>query len=81
MHKLKYDPAVEAVYNGLPQHVRERVSVALAAACEDPQGATDQYGEEDGGVVRVLLADDAMAVLLVGHTTRTLTVLQITYLG
>jgi hypothetical protein len=38
------------------------------------------YGEEDD-VMRMLVTDHAFAVLLVGHTLKTITVLQINYLG
>ncbi|WAZ26757.1 hypothetical protein STRCI_008388 [Streptomyces cinnabarinus] len=44
------------------------------AACEDPIGTTEVYGEDDG-VVRMLVTEHAIAVLLAGQVTRTLTVL------
>ncbi|MGP3984064.1 hypothetical protein [Streptomyces sp. KR80] len=79
-HRLKYDPAAEAVHDALPSDVSERLSLALAAACDDPIAATEPYGEDDG-VVRMLITEHVIAVLLVGQITKTLTVLQLSYLG
>ncbi|MEU3465968.1 hypothetical protein ABZ721_39280 [Streptomyces sp. NPDC006733] len=79
-YRLKYDPAAEAVHDALPAAHSERLSLALAAACDDPIGATEPYGEDDG-VVRMLVIDHVIAVLLVGGVTKTLTVLQLNYTG
>jgi hypothetical protein len=80
MYRLKYDPAAEAVHDALPQDASEQLSAALAAACGDPWSATEPYGEDDG-VIRTLLAGDTFAVLLVGHNLKTITVLQISWIG
>jgi hypothetical protein len=56
------------------------LTLALAAACHDPIGATEPYGEEDK-VMRMVVTEQTFAVLLVGHTLKTVTVLQINYLG
>lgn len=45
-----------------------------------PLGATEPYGEDDG-VVRMLVTEHAIAVLLVGQITKTLTVLQLSFTG
>ncbi|MGW1745775.1 hypothetical protein ACWCRD_09190 [Streptomyces sp. NPDC002092] len=58
----------------------KQLSLALVAACEDPIGATEPYGEDDG-VVRMLVTEPAIAVLLVGQITKTLTVLQLSFTG
>ncbi|NEA72791.1 hypothetical protein [Streptomyces sp. SID13588] len=79
-YRLKYDPAAEAVHDALPPEHSERLSLALAAACDDPIDATDPYGEDDG-IVRMLVTEHVIAVLLVGHVTKTLTVLQLNYTG
>jgi hypothetical protein len=79
-YKLKYDPAAEAVHDALPQSASEALTLALANACHDPIAATEPYGEDDG-VVRMLVTEQAFAVILVGQTFKTVTVLQITYLG
>jgi hypothetical protein len=80
VYRLKYDPAAEAVHEAMPPAASETLTLALAAACRDPLGATEPYGEEDD-VMRMLVTDHAFAVLLVGHTLKTITVLQINYLG
>lgn len=77
-YRLKYDDAAEAVHDALPQAVSEELSLALADACDDPLSATVPYGEDDE-VIRTLITDHAVAVLLVGHNLKTVTVLQITY--
>lgn len=80
MYRLKYDPAAEAVHEAMPPAASEALTLALAAACHDPAAVTEPYGEDDG-IVRMLLTEQAFAVLLIGHTLKTITVLQVTYLG
>lgn len=80
MYRLRYDPAAEAVHEAMPPAASEALTLALADACHDPIAATETYGEDDG-VVRMLVTEHAFAVLLVGYQTRTITVLQVTYLG
>ena len=80
MYRLKYDPAAEAVHGAMPAAASEALTLALAHACHDPIGATQPYGEDDG-VVRILITDQAFAVLLIGQTLKTVTVLQVTHLG
>lgn len=80
MYRLKYDPAAEAVHESMPTAASEALTLALAAACHDPIAATQPYGEDDG-IMRMIVTEYAFAVLLAGHQTRTLTILQVTYLG
>lgn len=80
MYRLKYDPAAEAVHEALPPTASEALTLALADTCHDPIAASEPYGEDDG-VVRMLITEQAFAVLLVGETFKTITVLQVTYLG
>ena len=80
MFRLKYDAAAEAVQEAMPAAASETLTLALADACHDPLAATQPYGEDDG-VVRMIVTEQAFAVLLVGHQTKTITVLQVTYLG
>jgi hypothetical protein len=80
VYRLKYDEGMEAVHEAMPQAASEALTFALGAACHDPLGATQPYGEEDE-VVRMLVTEQAFAVLLIGHTLKTVTVLQVTYLG
>ena len=79
-YRLKYDPAAEAVHDALPSAASEALTLALADTCHDPIAATEPYGEDDG-VVRMLVTEHAFAVLLIGETLKTITVLQVTYLG
>ncbi|MFJ8361394.1 hypothetical protein [Streptomyces sp. NPDC093984] len=41
---------------------------------------TQPYGEDDG-IMRMIITEQAFAVLLVGHQAKTITGLQVTYLG
>ena len=81
MYRLKFDPAAEAVYDALPQHASEPLTRALAAACDDPLGATRPYNDVEDEVVRLIDTQHVRAVLLVGHTLKTVTVLDISPLG
>ncbi|WP_051744729.1 hypothetical protein [Streptomyces yerevanensis] len=74
--RLKYSASTEAVHDAMPAAESEQLSLALAAACEDPIAATEVYGEDDG-VMRTIVTEHAIAVILVGHITKTLTVLQL----
>ncbi|MFI2620488.1 hypothetical protein [Streptomyces sp. NPDC018584] len=80
-YRLKYDPGVEAVHDALPAEVSEQLSIALAAACADPLNATRAYNDIEDDVMRLIDTDHTRAVILLGHTFKTLTVLQISYLG
>ncbi|MBL1108861.1 hypothetical protein JK361_30480 [Streptomyces sp. 5-8] len=80
MYRLTYDPAAEAVHGAMPAVASEPLTLAFAAACQDPVLATEPYGEDDG-VMRMIVTDQAFAVLLVGHALKTIKVLQVTYLG
>jgi hypothetical protein len=77
-YRLIYDPTAEAVHEAMPQGPSEALTLAVAAACQDPIGATVPYGEDDG-VMRMVVTEKAFAVLLVGDTLKTLRVLQINY--
>ncbi|MFG2291972.1 hypothetical protein [Streptomyces sp. NPDC048603] len=79
-HRLKYDPSAEAVHDSMPPGPSEALTLALDAACRDPLGATTPYGEEND-VMRMAVTPHAFAVLLIGHTLKTITVLQISYIG
>ncbi|MFE1558372.1 hypothetical protein ACFW6V_25775 [Streptomyces sp. NPDC058734] len=80
MYALKLDAPAEAVWDSLPSHAGENLGRALALACERPMDATHPYGVDDK-VVRQILTPEVRAILLVGVNTRTVTVLQIDYLG
>ncbi|WP_327350621.1 hypothetical protein [Streptomyces sp. NBC_01304] len=81
MYELRYDATVEAVWDSLPQQARDEFDRAVHAACEDPYGATEPYGIDDG-VTRTLVLERTVAVLLLTHAPRQLLrILQITHLG
>lgn len=80
MYRLQYNPDVEAVHDGLPTPLRRRFSQALAQVCEDPISSTEPWGIDDG-VTRTLVVGDILAMLLIGHRTKTVTVLSAIYLG
>ncbi|MER5201435.1 hypothetical protein ACWD3J_49100 [Streptomyces sp. NPDC002755] len=80
MYRLKYDPAAEAVHEAMPAAASEALTLALAGACHDPLAAAKPYGEDDG-IVRIIITEQAFAVLLIGTTLKTIIVLQVTYLG
>ncbi|MFD9072835.1 hypothetical protein [Streptomyces lasiicapitis] len=81
MYELRYDPTIEAVWDSLPEQARDEFDRAILIACEDPFGATEPYGIDDG-VTRTLVLQRTVAVLLISHTPRKiLRILQITHLG
>lgn len=81
MYRLKYDPVAEAVHESMPSAASETLTLALADACHDPVAATRPYGDVEDEVMRMIVTEHAFAVLLVGDTLKTITVLQMTYLG
>ena len=80
MFYLKYDPPAEAVHESMPPAASEALTLALADTCHDPIAATQPYGGDDG-VMRMVVTEQAFAVILLGQTQKTITVLQVTYLG
>lgn len=79
-YRLKYDPSAEAVHDALPVEASGQLTQAFADVCQDPLGHSIPYGEDDP-YVRMVLADQAFAVILIGHVMKTVTVLQISYMG
>lgn len=68
------------MHDALPTEAREALTVAFAAACRDPLGATEPYGVDEK-VVRMVVTPAVFAVVSIGHVLKTITVLQITHLG
>jgi hypothetical protein len=79
-YRLTYDATAEAVHDALPSQAAEQFTRVLADVCEDPLGHSIPYGEDDP-YVRMIVTDHAFAVILIGHVMKTLTVLQISYMG
>ena len=75
-YRLKYDAEADAVHDSLPQPVSQELSLRLAAACDDPLGETAPFGEPDD-VMRRVITPHVVAVLLLGHAGKTITVLRI----
>lgn len=80
MFRLTYDKAAGATHDALPAEASEQLTLALADVCHDPFGNSAPYGEPDA-YMRMVITDHAFAVILIGHTAKTVTVLQINYLG
>ncbi|MFF5703436.1 hypothetical protein ACFY7H_13145 [Streptomyces sp. NPDC012794] len=80
MYALKVDPAAEAVWDALPPQASDNLGRALALACERPHDATHPYGVDEK-VVRQIITPEVRAILLIGHQTRTIAVLQLDYLA
>jgi hypothetical protein len=76
--RLHYGSDTEAVHDAMPPVASAQLSTALAFACNDPIATTEPYGEDDG-IVRALVTEHAIAVLLIGHQTKVITVLQLSY--
>lgn len=81
IYRLRYDPAAEAVHEAMPPAASEALTLALADACHNPLDATQPYGDIEDEVMRMIVTEQAFAVLLIGQTLKTITVLQVTYLG
>ncbi|MFC8447641.1 hypothetical protein [Kitasatospora sp. NPDC057223] len=79
-YRLHDEPTIRTVWDSLPPDVSAQLTLALAQVCNDPLGSTAPYGEDDG-VMRTLVLDHLMAVLYLGHQTKTVHVFQIDYLG
>jgi hypothetical protein len=81
VYELRYDATIEAVWDSLPEQVRDEFDRAILAACEDPYGATEPYGIDDG-VTRTLVLQSTVAVLLITQAPhKILRILLITHLG
>lgn len=80
IYRLHYDPGMEAVHDAMPPGASEELSLALAAACENPLAATEPYGIDEP-YNRLLVTRHAAVMLFIAHTTKTVNVTHIDYLG
>lgn len=80
-YRLKRDETIEAIWDALPLHLSEQLTVAIAAACEDPFGTTDPAGDEDDGMTRELVVGPLVVFIYLGHLKKVLHVWDINYLG
>lgn len=79
-YRLRLDPSVHAIYASLPDEARRDIAVCLLDAMDDPIAHSTPYGVDDG-VMRVLAHGGVTLAVLVGEPTKTITVVQINYLG
>ncbi|MGW6912552.1 hypothetical protein ACWGB8_01820 [Kitasatospora sp. NPDC054939] len=79
-YTLQCSPTVAAVWDSLPQPVSERLAIAIARACDDPIGETEVWGVDDG-VARMLVLADVLAAVYLDHSTKSLHIYQIDYIG
>ncbi|MFI2318445.1 hypothetical protein AMK17_32205 [Streptomyces sp. CB00072] len=79
-YRLHFPGDVFDTYKQLPELARRDLALALVDAQEDPLVNSEPYGQDDG-VIRTVAQGHVTAVLLLGHDTRTITVLTIAYAG
>jgi hypothetical protein len=79
-YRLRLDPTVHAIYASLPDDGRRDIAVCLLDALSDPTGHSTPYGVDDG-VMRILAHGGVTITILIGEPTKTITVVQIGYLG
>ncbi|MEU9927220.1 hypothetical protein OH828_37000 [Streptomyces anulatus] len=79
-YRLHFPGDVFDTYKQLPELARRDLALALVDAQEDPLANSEPYGQDDG-IIRTVARGHITAVLLLGHDTRTITVLTIAYAG
>jgi hypothetical protein len=79
-YRLNFPPDVFDTYKQLPDLARRDLALSLVDAQEDPLAHSEPYGHDDG-IIRTVAQGHVAAVILIGHDTRTLTVLAIAYAG
>ncbi|MFF5426684.1 MULTISPECIES: hypothetical protein [unclassified Streptomyces] len=79
-YRLHFSADVFETYKQLPDGARRDLAVCLVDAQQDPLARSEPYGQDDG-IVRTVARGHVTAVILIGHDTRTLTVLTIAYAG
>ncbi|RPK87153.1 hypothetical protein [Streptomyces sp. ADI98-10] len=79
-YRLHFPGDVFDTYKQLPGLARRDLALALVDAQEDPLVNSEPYGQDDG-IIRTVAQGHVTAVLLLGHDTRTITVLTIAYAG
>ncbi|MFH9685306.1 hypothetical protein ACH4RG_20535 [Streptomyces sp. NPDC021019] len=79
-YRLHFPGTVFDTYKQLPELARRDLALALVDAQEDPLANSEPYGQDDG-IIRTVAQGHITAVLLLGHDTRTSTVLTVAYAG
>ncbi|MGW9029009.1 hypothetical protein ACWGQ5_33735 [Streptomyces sp. NPDC055722] len=78
--RLRFPADQFDVYKQLPDEARQDIAACLVDALQDPLGASEPYGEDDG-IVRTVARGRAAVVILIGEQTGTIMVLAIAYAG
>jgi hypothetical protein len=78
IYRLHQDRTVRAVRESLPQAAANELTLALGKVLEDPKGATQPYGIDDG-VTRMLVLSRTIVMLVVNEETMLVTLANITH--
>jgi len=81
MYQLHIDTVMHHVYSGLPPAARATVARVLLDGLADPRQIGEPYGDVDDGLMRLYAADALAVVILIGNTTRRVTVLSLVWAG
>lgn len=79
-YRLRLDPTVHGIYASLPDQARRDIAVCLLDALADPLGHSTPYGIDDG-IMRVLAHGTITIAVLLDHDAKTITVVQLGYIG
>lgn len=79
-YRLRLDPSIHAIYASLPDDARRDIAVCLLDAMTDPIAHSTPYGIDDG-YMRVLAHGGVTIAVLLDNDGKTITVVQVTYLG
>ncbi|PJE97610.1 hypothetical protein CUT44_10700 [Streptomyces carminius] len=64
MYKLRYDAAVEAVWDSLPDDARQELDRAVLGVCEDPYESTEPHSDDEPYRRVLVLRHTAVALLI-----------------
>ncbi|QLJ01506.1 hypothetical protein HZZ00_11040 [Streptomyces sp. NEAU-sy36] len=84
MYKLRYEEAVESVWDSLPDAARAELDDVLPVVCKDPWGRTEPRSEDDPRDVRrtLTLKHTTLALLIMdGPPVQRVYIRHIDYLG
>ena len=79
-YRLHLGPDVHADYASLPDEGRRDMAVCLLDAMSDPLAHSTPYGIDDG-IFRTLSHGSITLAVLLDHDAKTITVVQIGYIG
>ena len=79
-YRLRLDPTTHAIYAQLPDEGRRDMAVCLLDALANPLAHSTPYGIDDG-IMRTLAHGSVTLAVLLDHDAKTITVVQIGYIG